>query len=96
MTPDGPHIGSLNAEAELLLDAVAARLNRFKTAIGESDLPEEAAAGDDPAHSCVRWCPVCRATELQAGDRPDIADKLAGSSAEERASTSDLERTGCR
>jgi hypothetical protein len=144
MTPDGPHIGSLNAEAGLLLDAVAARLNKFKTAVGESDLPEEAAAGHDPAHSCVRWCPICRATELLAGDRPDIADKLADaallvvgtlhallagnsasagdpapadssagpessatrtatrtatrstSSAEERASTSDLERTGCR
>ncbi|MDQ2739963.1 MAG: hypothetical protein M3Y35_15375 [Actinomycetota bacterium] len=95
MTPDGPHLGSLNAEAGLL-DAVAAHLNRFETAIGESNVPEQAAAGYDPAHSCVRWCPVCRATEVLAGDRPDIADKLAGSFAEERASTSDLERTGCR
>lgn len=74
---EGARTGTLQAEAALLLDAVAARLT---TVAGP---PEEDAAADARCPSCghaaaapCTACPVCRFVAILRGERPEVTARL--------------------
>lgn len=76
--------GTLLAEARLLLEAVAARLEPLTA---PADQPEDATAtpvadpactecGHDPAVGCTS-CPICKLLSVVRGERPELTGRLA-------------------
>jgi hypothetical protein len=82
MTAAGSPVGSLASEAGQLLDAITARLEQFRTAVGSpvdatEPVTEPVERQSESTHSCVGWCPICRTAEVVNGDRAETAGKLA-------------------